>query len=110
MSKNACAACVCATPEGLHVVRDLRAAGPDLAFLAQRSSPSPSPASHWSLHLTTSETAGVLTRVVPRPVAQCLDVDGTLVLVFQSSVRAVQIDVKGGRSAWRFWGDGGAAV
>ena len=110
MSIDVCARHLRATPDGLHVVRDRRAAGPGIAFLAQRSSPSR--ASHWILHLTTSETTGELTRVVPAPVAQCLDPDGALALIFQSSVCSVQIDVKGspgGQGVWRFWLDGGVA-
>lgn len=110
MSIDSCAAHLSAPPHGLHVVCDRRAAGPSMAFLAQRSSPSP--ASHWILHLTTSETVGELTRVVPTPVAQCLDPDGALALIFQSSVCSVQIDVTGspgGQGVWRFWLDGGAA-
>jgi hypothetical protein len=99
-----------ATSNGLHVVCDHRAVGPGIAFLAQRSSPPL--ASHWVLHLSTSETAGELTRVVPTPVAQCLDADGALALVFHASVNLVHIEVKGSpkrQDVWRFWLEGGAA-
>jgi len=110
VSIDSCALPATAAPNELQVVRDHRAAGPGIAFLAQRLSPSL--ASHWILHLTTSETAGELTRVVPTPVAHCLDAGGALALVFHASVSLVQIDVKGspgGQDAWRFWLEGGAA-
>ncbi len=93
----------------LHVACDREVpVGADMAFRADRLSLPV--ADHWVLCLSSDLAAVRLTSVMPAPREYALDHEGTLGLVFPSSVTSVQLSVASleiGTSEWHFWVDDG---